>query len=49
MRNSLVEMYSNLRAIDEAAKVFMAIEVPNEFSWTCLMHDYVKSGGMMKL
>ncbi|XP_020595866.1 pentatricopeptide repeat-containing protein At2g13600-like isoform X2 [Phalaenopsis equestris] len=43
MGNSLIEMYSNFRAIDEAVKVFMAIEVPNEFSWTSLMLGYVET------
>ncbi|XP_020689310.2 pentatricopeptide repeat-containing protein At2g33680 isoform X1 [Dendrobium catenatum] len=43
MGNNLMEMYLNFRAIDEAFKMFMDIEVPNEFSWTSLMHGYVES------
>ncbi|KAK8935514.1 Pentatricopeptide repeat-containing protein [Platanthera zijinensis] len=43
MGNCLVEMYSSFGAVDEAIKVFMAIEVPNEFSWTSLITCYVES------
>ncbi|XP_073116536.1 pentatricopeptide repeat-containing protein At2g33680-like isoform X1 [Elaeis guineensis] len=41
--NTLIEMYSKCRAIDEAVKVFMVINMCNEFSWTALITGYIES------
>ncbi|PKA51641.1 Pentatricopeptide repeat-containing protein [Apostasia shenzhenica] len=41
--NSLIEMYSNFREVDQAVKVFMAMREHNEFSWTSLMSGFIES------
>ncbi|KAJ6793713.1 pentatricopeptide repeat-containing protein-like [Iris pallida] len=41
--NNLIEMYAESKTIDEAAKVFTAMEVRNEYSWTSLVFGYIES------
>lgn len=41
--NTLIEMYSKCRAVDEAVKVFMVVNACNEFSWTALITGYIES------
>ena len=41
--NNLIEMYSKYRDAGGAEKVFMSIEVHNEFSWTAMISCYNES------
>ncbi|ONK81147.1 uncharacterized protein A4U43_C01F25790 [Asparagus officinalis] len=41
--NNLIEMYSKRRDVHSAEKVFMSMEVLNEFSWTALISGYNES------
>ncbi|XP_038986257.1 pentatricopeptide repeat-containing protein At4g39530-like [Phoenix dactylifera] len=41
--NTLIETYSKCRAVDEAVKVFMVMNMRNEFSWTALITGFIES------